>query len=210
MRYNIFKANRDFVRAHNEKAAQGLETYTVKLNKFAHMSNDEFARYYLTLKKSDDPTVGLNYECDGVYFESDGSVAPDAKSYVPNDPDNVNQDNRVTMVKDQGSCGSCWTFGASAAIEQLLCKDGTYDCTTWTGLATQQMVDCASFTRGSTDPNVPDLFPYDNHGCGGGLEPNAIRHVNLVGGQMNWDDYEYISGQTKTNQECAYIAQTQI
>merc|ERR1712179_162100 len=198
-RYKIFSENRNYVKVHNERAAKGLESYTVKLNKFAAMDNEEFYEKYLTLKRStqDDPTVGINYDCDGIFFEDDGSDVPDAISYVTNDPDNVNNDNRVTMVKDQGSCGSCWTFGASSAIENLLCQ-GTKDCTTWTGLATQQMVDCASYTHNSDDPNVIDLFPYDNHGCNGGLEPNAIRYVQLAGGQNNWDDYPYVSGQTKT------------
>jgi len=203
IRYQIFAESRKFVEQHNERAAQGLETFTVSLNKFAATSESEFERMYLSkVRDVSDPVVGLNYPCGDTYFQNDGSTAPSALSYV--NGESATGDVRVTMVKDQGSCGSCWSFGASAAIEALLCQQGSKDCTSWTGLATQQMVDCASYTRDSTDPNVIDLFPYDNHGCNGGLEPNAMRYVQLNGGQMNWDDYPYISGQTKTEQTCAY------
>merc|ERR1712038_2159701 len=174
-----------------------------ELNKFAILSEEEFAaRYLAPARDVSDPAVKLNYPCAGVYFQDDGSTAPAALSYVAGET--TSDQVRVTMVKDQGSCGSCWSFGASAAIEQLMCQKGLKDCNTWTGLATQQMVDCASYTHTSTDPNVIDLFPYDNHGCNGGLEPNAMRYVQLNGGQMNWDDYPYVSGSTKTEGTCAY------
>merc|ERR1719210_1102293 len=62
----------------------------------------------------------------------------------------------VTSVKDQGSCGSCWTFGAGAAIEGAMCKAGLYNCNSWSGVSTQQLVDCASHNS--------DLNPYDNSG----------------------------------------------
>merc|ERR1712038_708622 len=176
-----------------------------ELNKFAILSEEEFAaRYLAPARDVSDPAVKLNYPCAGVYFQDDGSTAPAALSYVAGET--TSDQVRVTMVKDQGSCGSCWSFGASAAIEQLMCQKGLKDCNTWTGLATQQMVDCASYTHTSTDPNVIDLFPYDNHGCNGGLEPNAMRYVQLNGGQMNWDDYPYVSGSTKTEGTCAYDA----
>merc|ERR1739848_660346 len=48
--------------------------------------------------------------------------------------------------------------------------------------------------------------PYDNHGCNGGFQANAIRYVNMNGGIMNWDDYPYVSGTTKTEGTCVYDA----
>lgn len=206
-RYSVFHESRKFVKAHNERAENGLETFTVALNKFAALTEEEFsARYLSTVRDMDDPALKLNYPCDNVFFESDGSTAPDSLSYV----NGVSQtgDIRVTPVKDQGSCGSCWSFGASAAIEGFMCGQGSKDCTSWNGLATQQMVDCASYTRNSDNDLVIDLTPYDNHGCNGGLEPNAMRYVQLNGGQNNWDDYPYVSGETKTGGECAYDAST--
>ena len=202
-RYSVFAESRKFVNSHNQRAAEGKETFTVSLNKFAAMTEEEFAARYLNnVKDLDDPTVGLNYNCDGVYFEDDGSSVPDTLTWVGY----AGGETRVTAVKDQGSCGSCWSFGSSAAIEGFMCASGLKDCSTWSGLSTQQMVDCASNTKGTTDPNMIDLTPYDNHACNGGLEPNAMRYVALNGGQMDWDAYPYVSGQTKVQGTCQYDA----
>jgi len=197
-KYGVFVESRNFVNLHNERAAKGLESYTVELNKFATMTEEEFSRKYLTLKrKVGEKGSFMEYPCPE--FVSDGTAASDAISFRPG-----NSDVRVTSVKDQGQCGSCWTFGASAAIEATLCQNGLKDCNTWTGLAAQEMVDCASWTHRSTDPNVIDLSPYDNMGCSGGLQNNAIHYVELNNGQMNWDDYPYVSGNTGSQGPCAY------
>merc|ERR1712110_5857 len=45
-RYSIFHKSREFVKEHNIRAANGQETYTVGLNKFAAMTEDEFADRY--------------------------------------------------------------------------------------------------------------------------------------------------------------------
>ena len=50
-RYNIFSQNRKFIAAHNDRAAQGLESYTVGLNKFAAMEHSEFKDLYAKFEK---------------------------------------------------------------------------------------------------------------------------------------------------------------
>merc|ERR1712226_956012 len=60
-RYEIFVASRNFVKEHNLRAAHGLETYTVGLNKFAAMSEEEFEVQYLNTKMQD-PAVKLVLE----------------------------------------------------------------------------------------------------------------------------------------------------
>jgi len=207
-RYNIFSQNRKFIAAHNERAAQGLETYTVGLNKFAAMEHTEFKDLYLSqVRDYSNKQIVMEYQCPNK-FVSDGSTPPGAVSYVAGEA--ANGDVRVTSVKDQGSCGSCWTFGTSGAIEGALCAAGLQDCNTWTGVSAQQFVDCASYTPQSTDPNVIDLNPYDNHGCNGGFQANNLRYTALNEGVMNWDDYPYVSGQTKTNGVCQYDASKKI
>ena len=80
---------------------------------------------------------------------------------------NINHtaDGRMHPVKDQGSCGSCWAFGAMTALEGALAvKDDT---TNPRRLSEQEGVDCSNY-------NTTTKFGknYGNYGCGGGLEYN--------------------------------------
>jgi len=205
-RYNTFSENRKFIAAHNARAAKGEESYTVGLNKFAAMAEHEFKNLYLGNERDySEKQIVLEYACPNA-FVYNGDDVPSAVSYVAGESPDV----RVTGVKDQGQCGSCWTFGAGAAVEGALCGAGKQDCTTWNGVSAQQFVDCASYTPQSTNPLVIDLNPYDSHGCNGGFQSNALRYVVMNGGINNWDDYGYVSGQTKTEGTCSYDASSAI
>merc|ERR1719183_2265563 len=72
--------------------------------------------------------------------------------------------NGVSPVKNQGSCGSCWTFSTVGALEaHSLIKYGSF-----VPLSEQQLVDCAQ--------------AFDNHGCNGGLPSHAFEYVMHTGG----------------------------
>ena len=79
----------------------------------------------------------------------------------------------VSPVKNQGHCGSCWTFSTVGALEaHSLVKYGDF-----TPLAEQQLVDCAQ--------------AFDNHGCSGGLPSHAFEYIMYAGGISTETAYPY-------------------
>lgn len=217
-RYEVFKESRTFVKLHNERFENGVETYKVELNKLAAMTEEEVAlRYKTRLRPDGAPSLssgGLEYNCPNK-FKSDGSSLPTLVSYSQGKSCTGNDESTCTeipiwstSVKDQGSCGSCWAFGTAVAVEGNLCKQGRFDCTTWTGVSAQQMVDCGSKTSRRSDVT---LTPYDNFACNGGFQNNALRYLTLNNNMINsWDDYSYFSGDTRRMGDCEYNQNTAI
>lgn len=84
----------------------------------------------------------------------------------------------VTPIKDQGQCGSCYTFSATGAIEAaVFIKTGTLY-----SLSEQQLVDCTS--SGSV---------YGNAGCNGGWMDSCFAYVLANGGLCSEAAYPYIA-----------------
>lgn len=67
--------------------------------------------------------------------------------------------NKVSSVKNQGSCGSCWAFSSTEAVESAwaIKHDKLYN------LSEQELVDCSD--------------TYGNHGCQGGSMDNAFNYI---------------------------------
>jgi len=121
-KYEVFKANFDFVAAHN--AAN--RSWTVELNKFADLTRGEFKAIYLGYKPDFRLTQKASLYADGPGAYPSGSL-------------DWTQKGAVTGVKDQGQCGSCWAFSTTGSMEGAIqIKHGG----TVNSLSEQELVDC--------------------------------------------------------------------
>merc|ERR1712018_119141 len=195
-RFNIFKENKAFVERHNRDYQLGLETYTVGINKFADLTNDEFHAQYLGLTQdSTNASIRLNYQCP-VQFADNGNTADAVDWRTTANPQNTVA---VTSVKDQVSCGSCWSFGGAATFEGAQCLAGNHDCSSWSGASEQELVDCGG-------SNNSALGPYYDMACNGGWIDNALYYILQTGYIDSYDSYPYVSGTTRKAGTCVSSA----
>jgi C1A family cysteine protease len=90
----------------------------------------------------------------------------------------------VTPIKDQGQCGSCWTFSSTGALE------GAHQIATGTLLSfsEQQIVDCANLSHG-----------YLSFGCNGGNQSVAFKYL-----EKHMAELESVYKYTAKNGTCKY------
>lgn len=166
-RFKIYMENRHKIAKHNQLHAAGKVSYKLGLNKYGDMLHTEFVQtmngFNNTLRKL---LRSQSVEYSGVTF------IPAAHVTVPKSVD-WRQKGAVTAVKDQGHCGSCWSFSSTGALEaQHYRKSGVL-----ISLSEQNLVDCSG--------------KYGNNGCNGGLMDNAFRYIKENGGIDTEKSYPY-------------------
>jgi cathepsin L len=164
-RFGIWKANFDYVHAHNAKNL----SFTMSVNHFADLTNKEFNALYKGVSINKVPML--------------------AHTHVPAPglPASVDWRTRgvVTQVKNQGQCGSCWSFSSTGSIE------GAHAIATGSlvSLSEQNLVDCST--------------AQGNQGCNGGLMDYAFQYVISNNGIDTESSYPYTA--TGPNQ-CQFSA----
>ena len=170
-RFAIFRKNFVGILSHNADLSQN---FTMGVNQFTDLTPDEFRDQYVGGLKAE---VG-SYGCKS--FSSSSSGAPASIDWRTK--------GAVTSVKDQGQCGSCWTFSATGAVEGAwaISKNQLID------LAEQELVDCATG------------IAYGSHGCNGGIMEGAFKFV-IENGQCALSAYPY-TAKDGTCQKCSAVA----
>jgi len=170
-RFQIFRTNLHNIITHNLDYRQN---FTMGINQFTDLTPQEFKDTYVGELHTE---VGL-YGCKS--FSSNAVSAPVAIDW--------RSKGAVTSVKDQGQCGSCWTFSATGAIEGAwaISKGQLVD------LAEQQLVDCATG------------LSYGSHGCSGGQMDGAFKYV-IENGQCSLSSYPY-TAKDGTCTKCSAVA----
>ena len=177
-RFEIFKKNLEEIKQHN---SNDKKSWKLGFNQFSDLTIEEFKRDYLKPINFDiDPIRAFNsngyYEVRSYYSNRDGPLKWNPIDYTQ----------QCGKVRNQGQCGSCYSFSMLNTIEcSYAIKTGVI-----VDLSRQQIVDCNSITGG----------------CNGG-NPPAVAFYAKSQGMMTESDYPYVAKQ----QTCVYnAAKTQI
>ncbi|CAH1391948.1 unnamed protein product [Nezara viridula] len=168
LRMNIFTDHLKMIEEHNAKFEAGLVTYSMKMNFLGDLLPEEVTQ------------LGFNRTGEMRQVPSFTFIPP-ANVEIPESID-WRTSGAVTPVKNQGSCGSCWAFSSTGAIEgQLFKKTGKL-----VSLSEQQLMDCS--------------YSYNNSACRGGLMDNSFNYLKDVEGLESENSYPYEG----KNKRCRY------
>ena len=144
-RFQIFRDNLAYIRVFNSFG----KDWTLGVNHFTDLTPNEFKNRFTGLRRNN--VERSNEESSEVEnLELPTSVDWTTKG-------------AVTGVKNQGQCGSCWSFSTTGAVEGAWFIAGH----SLVSLSEQQLVDCST--------------SYGNAGCNGGLMENAFKYVIAKG-----------------------------
>ncbi|XP_056635716.1 cathepsin L [Diorhabda carinulata] len=181
-RLKIFMENSHKIAKHNKLYAMGLVDYKLGLNKYADMLHHEFVQVVNGFNKTKNLLRGQDME-DSITF------IPPANVKLPDSID-WRELGAVTNVKDQGQCGSCWSFSATGSLEgQHFRNTGKL-----VSLSEQNLVDCSG--------------KYGNNGCNGGLMDNAFRYIKANRGIDTEASYPYKAEDEKCHYQPKFVGAT--
>ena len=179
-------------------------TYVLGHNQFSGMNSDEFSQYLGFSGSLGSRMENIENKIDEVKcltgcvksYDSSNKLGTvecvkgcldDAKNVGLAESVNWVEKGGVTPVKDQGQCGSCWSFSTTGALEgAYFVAHGELK-----SFSEQQLVSCDNRKNGGKDM-----------GCNGGLMDNAFAWIEKNDGLCLESDYPYTSGTTRSAGDC--------
>jgi cathepsin L len=156
-RFGVFMNNLEYILEHNVRHTLGEVSFSLEMNDHMDLSFEEYKASKLTYKHS--------------VAAHSASTGHAGTHYVPlirgvGLPDSVNWVTKgaVTAPKDQGQCGSCWSFSTTGAIE------GAHFLATGNlvSLSEEQLINCVNGGQFDCDTggDMVEAFKYviSNHG----------------------------------------------
>jgi len=165
-KYATWKANYRWVEEFNKNTDL---TFTVGMNAFADLSLEEFNSLFKGLK-------AVEVFPENNIIDLDTSALPSSVDWRTKGV--------VTGIKNQGQCGSCWSFSTTGSVEGA----HAINTGTLTSLSEQNLVDCST--------------AQGNQGCDGGLMTDAFEYIISNGGIDTEASYPY----TAEDGTCHYNA----
>ncbi|CAH1389724.1 unnamed protein product [Nezara viridula] len=175
-RMAAYEANKMWVENHNKRYENGQVSFKVAMNEFGDLDDEEFGKKYLSTTGT---VMNKLKNVHHSFNEQITSVVPESMNWT--------MKGAVTPVKEQKSCGACWAFSATGAIEgQIFKKTGKL-----IPLSAQHLLDCSS--------------KFGNRGCKGGMPFKAFRYILQHGVQTD-ESYPYLGEEGK----CQYTDNKQV
>jgi len=131
-----FVSNHATISTHNA----GNSSFVMGLNKFSDLNTDEFKKLWTGY---DAKSAQMHLQMLPTHQNSYDDVIPDSVDWT--------QTNCISQVKNQGSCGSCWAFSTTGAIEAQLCGPA---------LSEQDLVSCDSGSNGCHGGSMAQAFSW--------------------------------------------------
>jgi KDEL-tailed cysteine endopeptidase len=167
-RFQVFVSNMITIEQHN---IQTNINYTYRMNQYTDFAPQEFKDKLIN-----------GFQVSNLYGLKTCSKFSKTNKQVPSAFD-WRDYNAVTSVKDQGQCGSCWSFSATGSIEGAWAINQK----NLISLSEQQLVDCSK--------------KYGNFACNGGEMDSAFNYV-IDNGICSDESYPYVSGITEKAGTC--------
>lgn len=165
-RMKIYMDNKHKIAEHNANYEMNKVSYKLKMNKYGDMLHHEFINTLNGFNKSVNTMLRSQRPPIGAAFVEPANVE------LPATVD-WREQGAVTPVKDQGHCGSCWSFSATGSLEGQHFRQTSI----LVSLSEQNLIDCSG--------------KYGNSGCNGGLMDQAFQYVKDNKGIDTEGSYTY-------------------